>query len=293
MGNIIKYSKLDSALMHLGLLPHEMHALAKEFLDSWEYQIFQSRYGNEKSSLDEVGKMYGCSREWIRQKEKGIIKKIEKRALHKNLENSFIRGYRQILHECINALATAEVIVDKKEVTEQTEYARIKIDECEISARVHNCLKRAKIETLGDLAQKTELYILDRPNFGIKSLAELVDHLGKYDLEFGMKPEELQQKTQVEKKTYLIKKENLERIQHLKNSLLNKILDRKLTDLEMPNWFNKHSASKLGTLREIVQKTDSELLGYSGIGVKALFDIKNILARYGLRLGMKIPSENK
>ncbi|MCK4306763.1 DNA-directed RNA polymerase subunit alpha, partial [candidate division WOR-3 bacterium] len=44
----------------------------------------------------------------------------------------------------------------------------------------------AKIETLGDLIKKTETQMLQYPNFGRKSLAELVSLLKKYNLSFGM-----------------------------------------------------------------------------------------------------------
>lgn len=67
------------------------------------------------------------------------------------------------------------------------EVLAIRIDGLELSIRAHNCLKAAKIETLGELVQKTETDMLQYPNFGRKSLAELIDLLKKYGLEFGMK----------------------------------------------------------------------------------------------------------
>lgn len=67
------------------------------------------------------------------------------------------------------------------------EILAIRIDALELSIRAHNCLKAAKIETLGDLVQKTDTEMLQYPNFGRKSLAELVDLLTKYNLSFGIK----------------------------------------------------------------------------------------------------------
>lgn len=62
----------------------------------------------------------------------------------------------------------------------------IKISDLELSVRSANCLRNAKIETLGELIKKTETQMLQYPNFGRKSLAELVSLLKKYNLSFGM-----------------------------------------------------------------------------------------------------------
>ncbi|MFA5031902.1 MAG: DNA-directed RNA polymerase subunit alpha [bacterium] len=63
----------------------------------------------------------------------------------------------------------------------------IRIDGLELSVRAHNCLKAAEIGTLGDLVQKTEADMLQYPNFGRKSLAELIELLARYNLIFGAK----------------------------------------------------------------------------------------------------------
>ncbi|AIY86897.1 MULTISPECIES: DNA-directed RNA polymerase subunit alpha [unclassified Thermotoga] len=59
-----------------------------------------------------------------------------------------------------------------------------KIDELELSVRSLNCLKRAKIETIGDLLSKTEEELLKIKNFGQKSLDEVKEKLKeKFGLE--------------------------------------------------------------------------------------------------------------
>lgn len=67
----------------------------------------------------------------------------------------------------------------------------LKIADLELSVRCANCLRAANIVTLGDLAQKTENEMLQYPNFGKKSLQELIDLLKKYGLSFGMNFSEL------------------------------------------------------------------------------------------------------
>jgi DNA-directed RNA polymerase subunit alpha len=80
-----------------------------------------------------------------------------------------------------------EVMVE--EVDEETEALRkllqTSVDELELSVRSSNCLKAAKIKTLGDLVRKTESEMLKYRNFGKKSLAELAKVLEGYGLHFG------------------------------------------------------------------------------------------------------------
>ncbi len=54
----------------------------------------------------------------------------------------------------------------------------ILIDELELSVRSFNCLKRAGIETIGELLQKSESELAAIPNFGQKSIDEVIENLG-------------------------------------------------------------------------------------------------------------------
>jgi DNA-directed RNA polymerase subunit alpha len=62
----------------------------------------------------------------------------------------------------------------------------IKVSDLELSVRSSNCLKSAGILTLRDLVQKTESEMLKFPNFGKKSLTELIRVLNECGLSFGM-----------------------------------------------------------------------------------------------------------
>jgi len=59
------------------------------------------------------------------------------------------------------------------------------VDDLELSVRSHNCLKAANIKTLGDLVRRDENEMLKFRNFGRKSLAELIEIVDNYGLEFG------------------------------------------------------------------------------------------------------------
>jgi len=53
----------------------------------------------------------------------------------------------------------------------------ILIDELELSVRSFNCLKRAGIETIGQLLAKSESELAAIPNFGQKSIEEVIENL--------------------------------------------------------------------------------------------------------------------
>jgi DNA-directed RNA polymerase subunit alpha len=53
----------------------------------------------------------------------------------------------------------------------------ILIDELELSVRSFNCLKRAGIETIGELLQKSDSELGAIPNFGQKSIDEVIENL--------------------------------------------------------------------------------------------------------------------
>jgi DNA-directed RNA polymerase subunit alpha len=63
------------------------------------------------------------------------------------------------------------------------------VSELELSVRSINCLQNAKIETIGELVQKTEQEMLKTKNFGRKSLNEIKHILASMGLSLGMKLE--------------------------------------------------------------------------------------------------------
>jgi DNA-directed RNA polymerase subunit alpha len=56
------------------------------------------------------------------------------------------------------------------------------IEELDLSERPRNCLKRAQINTVGELVQKTEEDLLAITNFGQKSLDEVIQKLDERGL---------------------------------------------------------------------------------------------------------------
>ena len=58
------------------------------------------------------------------------------------------------------------------------------IDDLDFSVRAYNCLKRANINTLGDLVEKSELEMMKIRNLGKKSLKEVIDKIKEMGLKF-------------------------------------------------------------------------------------------------------------
>ena len=58
------------------------------------------------------------------------------------------------------------------------------IEEMELSVRSYNCLKRANINTVEDLIQKTREDMLKVRNLGLKSIDEVLEKLNEYGLSF-------------------------------------------------------------------------------------------------------------
>lgn len=64
---------------------------------------------------------------------------------------------------------------------------RMPVSDLELSVRSANCLKEAKIRTIGELVQKTEAELLKYRNFGKKSLAEIQEIIKGMGLSLGIK----------------------------------------------------------------------------------------------------------
>lgn len=87
-----------------------------------------------------------------------------------------------------------------KEMALFREKLKIPISELELSVRSSNCLREARIKTIGDLVKKTELEMLKYRNFGKKSLAEINKILADMGLSLGMKIEDREAKKKEKEK---------------------------------------------------------------------------------------------
>lgn len=75
----------------------------------------------------------------------------------------------------------AEIMVEKEE-DQKEKVLEMTIEELDLSVRSYNCLKRAGINTVQELTQKTEADMMKVRNLGRKSLEELKSKLAELDL---------------------------------------------------------------------------------------------------------------
>ncbi len=75
-------------------------------------------------------------------------------------------------------------IMNAKQEDSKLKRLETSIDDLDFSVRAYNCLKRAGINTLGDLTSKSELEMMRIRNLGKKSLKEVIDKIKEMGLKF-------------------------------------------------------------------------------------------------------------
>jgi DNA-directed RNA polymerase subunit alpha len=73
-----------------------------------------------------------------------------------------------------------------KENRDLLEKLKLPVSELELSVRSGNCLREARIKTIGELVTKTEQEMLQYRNFGKKSLQEIMEMIKEMGLSLGM-----------------------------------------------------------------------------------------------------------
>ena len=83
--------------------------------------------------------------------------------------------------EMLGLLCSVEVL-DEDDTANSDDPRDIALEDLELSVRSYNCLKRAGIKTLGDIADKTPEDMMHIRNLGRKSLEEVLAKLHEYGL---------------------------------------------------------------------------------------------------------------
>ena len=84
----------------------------------------------------------------------------------------------------LSEIADVTGIMNAKQEDSKLKKLETSIDDLDFSVRAYNCLKRANINTLGDLTQKSELEMMKIRNLGKKSLKEVIDKIKDMGLKF-------------------------------------------------------------------------------------------------------------
>ncbi len=84
----------------------------------------------------------------------------------------------------LSEIADTTGIMNAKQEDSKLKKLETSIDDLDFSVRAYNCLKRAGINTLGDLTEKSELEMMKIRNLGKKSLKEVIDKIKEMGLKF-------------------------------------------------------------------------------------------------------------
>lgn len=161
----------------------------------------------------------------------------------------------------------------EKKKTRKSQILETPMSDFELSVRSRNCLKKMKIDTLGDLLNITETELLSYKNFGETSLREIKAILEPKGLFLGMALED-KQLTSAEMTDDAVADSQEE-------GLLNKPVDDLRLSVRARKCLQKLNIRTIG---EITSKTDAELLGCKNFGVTSLNEVKASLTDLGLSL---------
>lgn len=150
---------------------------------------------------------------------------------------------------------------------------RTPVTDFELSVRSRNCLAKMKIDTLGDLIQKTEAELLAYKNFGETSLQEIKSILGSKGLRLGMGREEALKAATID--------DSGEGGSEKHDGVLAESIDTLELSVRARRCMERLNVQTIGTL---VNYTEQQLLTAPNFGTTSLIEVKRKLAELGLSL---------
>ena len=105
-----------------------------------------------------------------------------------SLAAKVMTGHLELFIDLTETAKNTKVMVEKAE-TKRERILEMPIEDLELSVRSYNCLKRAGISTVQDLANKTEADMMKVRNLGKKSLDEVTNKLHSLELNFASEEE--------------------------------------------------------------------------------------------------------
>ena len=105
-----------------------------------------------------------------------------------SLAAKVMTGHLELFIDLSEATKNTQVMVEKEE-SKTARVLEMSIEELELTVRSFNCLKRAGISTVQDLANKTEADMMKVRNLGKKSLDEVTNKLHSLGLDFAKEEE--------------------------------------------------------------------------------------------------------
>ncbi len=105
-----------------------------------------------------------------------------------SLAAKVMTGHLELFIDLSETAKNTQVMVEKEE-SKKEKVLEMAIEDLELSVRSFNCLKRAGISTVEDLANKTEADMMKVRNLGKKSLDEVTNKLRSLGLDFAQEEE--------------------------------------------------------------------------------------------------------
>jgi DNA-directed RNA polymerase subunit alpha len=172
-----------------------------------------------------------------------------------------------------DAKACSSMYYDEAKVKkkgEESEVLNIPISDFELSVRSKNCLERMNIKTLADLTKVTELELLSYKNFGETSLNEIKHILSQKELRLGQSLE---------------KGGQIDKLVDIDTSVDKESLSKPISELTLSTRCkNALEKMEIGTIGDLVSKTEDELLGHGGFKQTYIDEIKVQLEEHGFKL---------
>ena len=102
-----------------------------------------------------------------------------------SLAAKVMTGHLELFIDLSETAKNTQVMIEKEE-SKREKVLEMPIEELELSVRSYNCLKRAGISTVEDLANRTEEDMMKVRNLGKKSLDEVINKLRSLGLDFAV-----------------------------------------------------------------------------------------------------------
>ncbi len=139
------------------------------YTDSIFTPVYKANYTVENTR---VGNMVDYDKLTMEITTNGVISAKEAISLAAKILNEHLKLFVDLSDEAIKA----EIMVEREETIKE-KVLEMSIEELDLSVRSFNCLKRAQIDTVEDLVNKTQDDMIKVRNLGKKSLEEVIQKL--------------------------------------------------------------------------------------------------------------------
>jgi DNA-directed RNA polymerase subunit alpha len=174
-----------------------------------------------------------------------------------------------------DAEASTRMFYDReqeKKADKHSQVLKIPVSDFELSVRSRNCLQKMNIQTLGDLIMKTEQELLSYKNFGETSLSEIKEVLSQKGLRLGQGLEDKGGDVPPGRNP-------------LEATAAPEVLSMPIDELSLSVRSRRcMERLEVHTVRDLINKTEVELMSAKNFGMTSLNEIKKKLAEMGLSL---------